>query len=809
MELSDADPQVAFRAVRQLAQTPKETIAFLGQALPAASAARPDALEALIQRLGSERFQDRDRAHKELERYDAQALAALRKAAQGNLNLEAKRRVNLLLARLVNPLAGVPLRNHRAVELVEEVGTPWAKELLDQWSRGPPDDRLTQEAKQALGRWDARVSEAPAAALLSRPAPSDEPIPSGARLRLGSTRWLAGGGEGNRCRCLVYSPDGLRLAAIGDHTLYVVDTQSGKTVFQDEITSIACALFTPDGKRLVASGHWRGINGSFPCMHVWEQKDWRKTTLDNVKGTLQEFSGKGAIAVLESPNGIQEYDLESAREVGFHPLPQGARSVLALSSKTALYGTANNSRALVCNWAAPEKARAFELPAAYATALALSPDGTMLAWGDYQNGLSLLDVTKGEVLRQLTPAASAPLDLRSLAFIRSLAFSPDGKTLAFADGTSKVHVVAWDLENNKVRWKRETKPDATAVNKISFSPDSRWIAGGADARIHVWDALTGKERADGQEVSTTATRELGFLPDGSGLWNLNAEQLCLWDFPAGTLRRTFSHTEAKSAALSSDGRRVATVSATEIRLWHSATGKMVLQLPSPNNSMTGVALSADNQRVLSWGEDFILRYWDVNNGRLLAEQLLRPEGFPTIDDDDAIPRRRHISSSLMRTSGVLTPTGSRLLWHFKKLRVYDAAAAKEVATFDEDTRLLPHGLKTSADVEWLLVAGYGANQLTTLYNLREGVRIGSVQLQHPSSGHAAFAPDGRCFAVATSRPDRKIYVFETATLKQRAVISLPHGLPTILGFSPGSRFLAAAISDGTVLIWDLWNLPQL
>jgi WD40 repeat protein len=801
-ELTDADPRAAFQAMRQLAQTPSETLAFFRQVLPVAPAVKADALDTLVQRLGSERFQERDQAHKELERYDWQALGALRKAAQENLGPEAKRRVNLLLAHLVNPLAGLPLRNHRAVEVVEWIGTPQAKELLDAWGRGAPDARLTQEAQQALKRWDVRAAEAHAPALHAAPAGNSPP--SGAWLRLGSSRWLSGGGEGTRFRSVVYSPDGKRLAALGDYTVQVVDTADGKTLFQDEfVGNIANALFTPDGKRLVASGYSYGVNGRFCFLYVWEQNEFKKTTLEHVDGLLRDFTGSGAVAVLETPKGIQEYDIEAGREVKFHPLPQGAQALLALSGKTALYRTDNNSHLMVYDWSAPDKTKSLDLPGRYPLVVALSPDGKTLAWGDYMSGLSLFDLTKGEVLRQLTPAGAAR------PYIRSLAFSPDGKTLAFADGPSKGYVIAWDLENSKVLWKKETKPDTVPTYKIAFSPDSRWIAGAADARIHVWDALTGKERAEGQEISATGARDLGFLPDGRSLWNLNAEQLCLWDFPSGALRRTFPHRDARSAALSSDGRRIATASLTDkIRVWDTATGKLLGELPSPSTLAGGLAFSSDNQRVLSWGDDFVLRVWDVDSGRLLAEQLPRPEGFPKIDDDDDIPRRRRISSSLVRTGGALTPSGARLIWHFKKLRIYDAATAKEVVSFDEDARVLPQGLKTSADLEWLLVAGYGANQLTTVYNLRENMRLGSVQLEHPTTGNAAFAPDGRSFALASNRPDRKIYVFETATLKQRAVIPLAHGLPTVMAFSPGSRFLTAAVSDGTMLTWDLWNLPQ-
>jgi hypothetical protein len=55
----------------------------------------------------------------------------------------------------------------------------------------------------------------------------------------------------------------------------------------------------------------------------------------------------------------------------------------------------------------------------------------------------------------------------------------------------------------------------------------------------------------------------------------------------------------------------------------------------------------------------------------------------------------------------------------------------------------------------------------------------------------------------TYPPSARIYLFETATLRQRLSISLDHGYPRLLDFSPNGRFLAGAVSDGTVLVWDL------
>ena len=68
----------------------------------------------------------------------------------------------------------------------------------------------------------------------------------------------------------------------------------------------------------------------------------------------------------------------------------------------------------------------------------------------------------------------------------------------------------------------------------------------------------------------------------------------------------------------------------------------------------------------------------------------------------------------------------------------------------------------------------------------------------------ALAPDGRSFAVQTSlHGQRRITLFETATLEPRLVIPLEYSRAYDISFSPDSRLLAVRMSDRTAVIWDL------
>src|SRR5438067_1359711 len=83
--------------------------------------------------------------------------------------------------------------------------------------------------------------------------------------------------------------------------------------------------------------------------------------------------------------------------------------------------------------------------------------------------------------------------------VASLAFSPDGKTLASASYDKTV--ILWAI---KPGWPKTTLSGHTRpVYCIAFSPDGKTLASGSeDKTIKLWDVATGQERAtlEGGEV---------------------------------------------------------------------------------------------------------------------------------------------------------------------------------------------------------------------------------------------------------------------------------------------------------------------
>jgi WD40 repeat protein len=111
-------------------------------------------------------------------------------------------------------------------------------------------------------------------------------------------------------------------------------------------------------------------------------------------------------------------------------------------------------------------------------ALALSPNGKILATGSYDQKIKLWDVDTGRELKTLSGHNGC---------IFNLAFRPDGKILASASADRTVKL--WDVESGQ---RRDTLSQSLKeVYAVAFSSDGkRLFAGGADNRIRVWEIST-------------------------------------------------------------------------------------------------------------------------------------------------------------------------------------------------------------------------------------------------------------------------------------------------------------------------------
>jgi hypothetical protein len=161
--LNSADGRSGYEAMRRLAASPADAAALVAKHITPAKGkvVKKEVIERWLADLEGKRFGQREAAMRELAAAGKDAEAALRKVLRGKPPLELRRRVEQLLLKL-EPRAPTPdmVRPLRALELLEKLGTPESRKLLEKLAAGKPTHWLTEEAKASLARLAARDREA-------------------------------------------------------------------------------------------------------------------------------------------------------------------------------------------------------------------------------------------------------------------------------------------------------------------------------------------------------------------------------------------------------------------------------------------------------------------------------------------------------------------------------------------------------------------------------------------------------------------------------------------------------------------------
>jgi WD40 repeat protein len=199
-------------------------------------------------------------------------------------------------------------------------------------------------------------------------------------------------------------------------------------------------------------------------------------------------------------------------------------------------------------------------------------------------------------------------------FVNALALSPDGKLVAAGGGPPGGKVVVWDMALGKKLHTLSTK--AEFIGRIAFSPDGKTIAaGGEDHVVYLWDTKTGEEvrKLEGHNDFVLG---LEFSADGKSL--LSSEimgEIRVWDVASGKTRvpiKPAGKVNLFHSEWSKDGKViVGGGTMKEIFFFDAATGKAIGFFKGHTSHILRVRFSPDKKTIASSSLDHTLRLWEI------------------------------------------------------------------------------------------------------------------------------------------------------------------------------------------------------
>jgi WD40 repeat protein/serine/threonine protein kinase/Flp pilus assembly protein TadD len=405
--------------------------------------------------------------------------------------------------------------------------------------------------------------------------------------------------------------------------------------------------------------------------------------------------------------------------------------------------------------------------------LAFSPDGKTLASGDQQQGLKLWDVASGKE-RKTLPLGTADTP------VKSLAFTADGKTLAVAS----LDITLWDVATGELR---ATLPGGTsrqdAFSSVAISPDAKTIAGGGTQ---------------------------GFVR----LWILDGD-----NWREGTTLP--GHHWGPRLAISPDGQTLATGAHRNLKLWDLATGKERTEFLGHKDIILSVAFSPDGRTLATGSTDRTVKLWDVATGQELAEyphlaavysvaflpdgkSITAADGYNTVKTWDVDPPKSEVSLPHMSpvTGLAFTPDSKTLLsGGSSPTQLWDVATGRGLPFEGYKGPIGAEGFAISSDRK--TIASLGPEKTVKIWDLATGqdrsAFVGEMDL--PA---LAMSPD--CKTLAMWRPWRggvNVKLWDIATGQPMRTLT-GDGLSVLSGaFSPDGKTFAAGIQFFSVHVWDV------
>ncbi len=524
-----------------------------------------------------------------------------------------------------------------------------------------------------------------------------------------------------------FSPDGKLLATAGKKSdIKLWNVANGKLIaplpgHKDQVWSIK---FSPDGKRLASASWDRTVK-------IWDVN---------------------SLKLLRTINAHED------KVCGLAFSPDG--QTLATSGW--------DKQAKLWEVATGNLIRTFNGHEGWVWDVAFSPDGRRLATAGEDHYVIMWDAqTGGDLMRLKGHDAS----------VYTVEYSPDGSKLA--SGSNNGSIKIWNAGNGQESV--SLNEHSFSVNSVAFSPDGKRLASvGFDRVINLWDVESGRQYTEVKGHSDEI-RSVAFSPNGSLLATASEDSTVkLWDAPQSEKPDLLMHPDehTQSVSFSSDGRCIATSSKETIYIYDTATGALLLSIPT-QAIINSILFSPDCRFIAAAHRDNSVTLWDVSSGVFVT-------AFKGHTDQ--------VFSLAFTPDARILATGSR----DDSVKLWDMDSRREIFSSKTHTAGVK-ALAISQDGNFLVT---GSDDRTLIvWDLISRQPIKSLKGHINEVWSVAFSPDGKL--IASGSYDRSIKIWDWQNSRTLLTLRGHSAGVRALAFSPDGNRLASGGEGGTIKIWEI------
>jgi hypothetical protein len=166
---------------------------------------------------------------------------------------------------------------------------------------------------------------------------------------------------------------------------------------------------------------------------------------------------------------------------------------------------------------------------------------------------------------------------------------------------------------------RQFTPDIGIATNLRFSPDGKaLLASGTDKAVRVWDLATGKLIQQHEDPDANTPHGL-YAPNGRILLLFARKDGYRLSSPGVPERHWLRgpSDEPVAAAVSPDGKLLATAGREAVRIWSIDSGELRAACKGHRDTVTSVQFAPDGRRLVSASRDRTICVWDPATGRRL------------------------------------------------------------------------------------------------------------------------------------------------------------------------------------------------